>query len=90
MPTKENDYDDHIAPLVDQVIALCRKHRIGFLMTFHTPNRDFPDQCCTSSILPDDAPEAMYQARATLLQGGEPTPGNTWDQTALVAGPREN
>ena len=56
--TKEEIYDEQIAPLMDTIIQVCKEHKINMLADF-----DLDDGLkCTSASLAKDAPEEMKDA----------------------------
>lgn len=69
---KESAYDEHIAPLMKQVIALCKEHKINMAATFALdPNEDGDTLFCTTvlhDVDPDDAPgiERMRECRRVM------------------------
>ena len=38
MANKEQIYDEHIRPLVSQIVDICKANKIDFFATFHIPN----------------------------------------------------
>ena len=59
---KEALYDEHISPLVTQVIALCKKHGIPVAATFQYANHeDNGPAFCTTVIPADDQSERMRE-----------------------------
>lgn len=34
---KEKIYDEQIAPLVDKIVEICKRHEIDFAVNFHIP-----------------------------------------------------
>lgn len=51
---KEQIYDAQIHPLMAQILAVCKEHKISMIATFDTPNDDDPDLVCTSHT-PDES-----------------------------------
>ena len=50
---KEQIYDSKIAPLMEQIINICKEHKIGMFATYEIPNEEDADLKCTT-ILPDE------------------------------------
>ena len=70
---KEQIYDEKIAPLMTQIIAICQEHRIAMLATYAIPTEEAPDLACTTH-LPDESgalPDGIKQA-ARALRGPSP------------------
>lgn len=67
--TKEEVYDQQIAPLMDQIISICQGKGIEMIATFSLPSPDDPTLACTSMMidLDGDAPPAMKQIAKFLL-----------------------
>jgi hypothetical protein len=69
---KEAAYDEHISPLMAQVIALCKEHKINMAETFALDHREDgePLYCTTllQAVDPDDAPgiERVRQLRRVM------------------------
>lgn len=54
MNAKESAYDEHVSPLMAQIIALAKEHRINMFATFSLrPCEDDEPQMCTTSVAPD-------------------------------------
>lgn len=75
--TKEQVYDDEIAPLMAQIIAVCNDHKIAVVAQFHVPNADDAGLVCSTVLLQDaylaGAPKAvrdnMLTAKSILIDG---------------------
>lgn len=74
--TKEEAYDEFVSPLMQQVITLCKEHKINAFMTFALDVNDEGNVLwCTSSLPvdPDDVEgnqkidEFLHVARPTSL-----------------------
>ena len=73
---KEAAYDEHISPLIGQVIGLCKEHGINAAMTFALDHRgeesdteegvDEPLYCTT--VLPVDESDAKGYARVVACR----------------------
>lgn len=66
MKTKEQIHDELIAPLVQQILDICEKHRIAFVMDFLVPNEKGENLHCTSCLLEDDCHPDDMQFGAML------------------------
>lgn len=51
--TKEQIYDEQVAPLMKQVLSVCKEHKIAMVAQFAVPTEDDPDLLCTSALLDD-------------------------------------
>jgi hypothetical protein len=71
---KEQIYDEQISPLMTQIIAICKEHKIAFLASFSIPNDEDADLCCSSYMLDDDfePPESFLRAKRELRPGARP------------------
>ena len=50
-PNKEQIYDEHINPLMAQIIEVCRANKIAFVASFSIPTAEDPDLACSSAML---------------------------------------
>lgn len=57
---KERIHDDQIVPLMEQIIAICKKHKIGLV--------------CSFDLGPDQAQNGEHKACTTALLGEEYDP----------------
>lgn len=70
--SKEDAYDEHVSPLMAQVIALCKEHKINMAATFALDHNDEGQPLYCTTILhdvdADDAPgiERMRQCRRVM------------------------
>ena len=67
--TKEQIYDEQIAPLMKQIIAICKEHKIANVCTFSLINDDNDGvmYCTTMNILDEcDPPEKFFAIRDIL------------------------
>lgn len=64
MKSKENIYDEKIAPLMNQILKICREHKIAMLAQFAIPSESDSELVCTTSLLkPEFEPnDAMIKA----------------------------
>ncbi|RQZ50901.1 hypothetical protein [Burkholderia sp. Bp9099] len=49
--TKEQIYDEQISPLMTQIIAICKEHKIPVLASFFAPGEDDPELAVTTALL---------------------------------------
>jgi len=69
---KEAAYDEHIAPLMAQIIALCKEHKINMAAQFSlgiAPNIDCEGESplyCTTCLPIDKADEAGHERMMAL------------------------
>lgn len=70
--SKESLYDERIAPLVSQIIALCKEAKINMAMTFALDHDEDGEPLYCTTVLhnvdPDDAPgiERMLELRRVM------------------------
>lgn len=87
----ERIYDEQIAPLMTQIIAICQEHEIPLVATFEYE----PNECCSTVINigrnPDTVLKGMY--RAAMGRGSGPlmvtsfdADGKMVDSTAILGG----
>ena len=68
--TKEEIYDEEISPLMAQVIACCKKHKIAFVATYSLSSPDDEGLQCTSALLEDDCePPKTYMEVIQTIYG---------------------
>jgi hypothetical protein len=60
---KEQTYDERIAPLMTQIIAVCQEHGIAMLASFCIPTPEDADLQCTTH-LPDETGKLPAHIRA--------------------------
>ncbi|VWB16373.1 hypothetical protein BLA14095_00477 [Burkholderia lata] len=75
--SKEQIYDEQISPLMTQIIAICKEHKIPILASFFTPGDDDPELAVTTALLGNgfEAPKNFGNALRELrpeLSGGAP------------------
>lgn len=61
--TKEMIHDEKIAPLIEQVLALCKEHRIPVVMSFELT----PTMLCTSMSLEPQDQRVLHQVAHMLV-----------------------
>jgi hypothetical protein len=66
--SREAIYDAQISPLMAQIIAICKEHKIPMLADFDLNSEETPELKCTSCLLDSgwEPAEAMMQAYAVL------------------------
>lgn len=67
----EKVYDEQISPLMTQIIAICKEHRLPMLMTFqYQRDAEQGEGLCTTNLpFEDRVPcEAMVEAYRVLLR----------------------
>ncbi len=78
MVNKEQIYDEQISPLMTDIIAVCKKHKIAFLASFAIPNDDDTDLRCTTALYEsrDESTEDVEDFRKAyaILRGGRANP----------------
>jgi hypothetical protein len=67
MENLEAIYDAHIAPLMDQINAICQQHQIPMFATFQFSNEQFG-----TAVQPNKG-HAVFAHLPVLLQCAEPT-----------------
>lgn len=81
-PHKERIYDEQISPLMEQIIAICKAHKINMAANFSlgpAPNLDDPEAdyeplWCTTCLPIDESDEAGYERTVKLGGIMKPTP----------------
>jgi hypothetical protein len=76
---KEEIYDAEIAPLMTQIIDVCKTHKIAALATFHIPTDEDENLACTTSILTDD-----FKPPAHLIQAANCWSGRKGGRCACI------
>jgi len=74
MTTKEEIYDNQIAPLMSQIIAICKEHKIANICTFALPSDEDEGLQCTTVMLDDefDPPEGYKKAMGHIMPSQSP------------------
>ena len=72
--TKEEIYDSEIAPLMLQVINICKKHKIAHICAFSIPNEEDDGLCCTTANVTDsfDPPVSFINALNCIKTAMQP------------------
>lgn len=68
MMTKEDLYDTHISPLMAQIIALCKEHKIAVYAAFDLADEDNDDLGCTTYIHDDTTLPAFLEKHSPLMR----------------------
>ena len=66
MNAKEEIYDEQISPLMGQIIAICREHKIANICSF---SLDYDEELvCTTAMLKEEfePPESFLEALKTI------------------------
>jgi len=67
--TKEQIYDALINPLMAQILAVCKEHKIAMVASFSIPNEDDPNLAWTSVLTTDEYdPPEMYREIVRMFQ----------------------
>ena len=72
-PDSEAIYDAEISPLMAQIIAICKHHRIPMLASFQYSNQETDEgnaHFCTTRIPFDGEHEALARATVEIRNGG--------------------
>lgn len=68
---KEQIYDQSIAPLMTEIINLCKANNIAMLASFSIPKDDDPDLLCTTALLGDESePPEVFLRASSIIRGG--------------------
>lgn len=69
---KEEAYDRRLAPLVAEIIEICKEHKIAMLASWYIPTEEEPDLCCSTALLGGDydTPESYHVAYRAIRHGG--------------------
>lgn len=72
-PDSEAIYDAEISPLMTQIIAICKRHRIPMLATFQYSNRETDEgnaHFCTTRLPFDGEDGSLARATVEIRSGG--------------------
>lgn len=74
--TKEQAYDENIAPLMDKIIKAAEKHGIGFMAHFVIPTPNDEGLACTTNIPDGDGkfPESCQRATEAVMKSRQTKP----------------
>lgn len=72
--TKEQAYDNHIAPLMSEVIAICDQHKISMAAQFALPDEEHPDLVCSTCLVGNeyDSPKHHYDLIRIMRRSDAP------------------
>lgn len=71
MKSKEQVYDEEIAPLMATILEVCKREKIAMVAQFSTPNESDPDLVCTSALLEKEHDPTRDQLAAlSILKDG--------------------
>lgn len=72
---KEEIYDEQISPLMEEIIKICKEHKIATLCTFEIPTDEDEGLRCTTS-LPDETGEFSGDMRRAveIVRSGSSVP----------------
>ena len=68
---KEEVYDQEIAPLVTQIIDICRARGIAMLASFAIPTPADPHLCCTTMLPDGTGKNGPGHMRASTILGAQ-------------------
>mgnify|MGYP000875157033 CR=1 FL=1 len=72
---KEATYDAEIAPLMQQILEICKRDKIAMLASFSIPNEDDDGLMCTSALLTDEhAPPSEFLEALRIIRPPRPEP----------------
>jgi hypothetical protein len=74
MKDKEAIYDAEIAPLMTQILEVCKREQIAMIASFDIPNDDDPELACTSMVPDEDGNPERHQHAHRIINGGSLTP----------------
>ena len=70
MPTKEEFYDDHIFPLMKEILTFCKAQKISMVASFELdPDEDDPADplMCTSQLISPETKSPSLREAAQIL-----------------------
>lgn len=73
--SKEQVYDQQVAPLMEQIIRICQENKIAMLASFSLESEDDEGLRCTTALLTDryEPPDDFKAALGLLKRGVEPS-----------------
>jgi hypothetical protein len=77
MTDLEPIYDEQIAPLMTEIIRICKEHQLPMLATFQLNDGDEADDgplLCTSTLLPDGCDNRLLNAKRVIYNGWNAVP----------------
>ncbi len=76
--TKEQIYDEQISPLMAEIIAVCKEHKIAFVASFAVPNDEDSDLRCTTALIEsrEESTEDVedFRKAVKILYNNRPSP----------------
>lgn len=86
---KEQVYDEQIAPLMDQIIGICKTSGIAMVASFAIPTEEDPTLRCTS-LLPDGegVPCSDFQRAVALIRNGHVAQAPTAVAITITSAPK--
>ena len=69
---KEQVYDAEIAPLMGQIIEICKRSGIAMLATFSLQIAEYADLCCTTVLADENGENDKNHLRALRILEGHP------------------
>ena len=71
----EDIYDEQVSPLMKQIIAICKEHKLPMLATFAFENcEERPEHLCTTNLFFDNrTPNKLKDANRTVRSNGHVT-----------------
>lgn len=74
MAPKEDAYDENIAPLMTQIIAMCKEHKIPVVASFGLDKDENGEHLlCTTALASDDYDPPAHFARCAAIMRQERT-----------------
>jgi hypothetical protein len=67
---KEKIHDEQIAPLMAQIIEICKRHEIDLVACMHTPSPERPDLHCSTLYVNGDSELLSKLAQAIWVNIG--------------------
>lgn len=68
--SKEDIYDAEIAPLMDEILKICQKHKIAMVASFATPSDTSDDLYVSSALLDEDGKFPGFMKVMAAIQRG--------------------
>mgnify|MGYP000957006410 CR=1 FL=1 len=87
---KENAYDTHIAPLMSQIIAACKEHKINMFASYMLDDHGEDGMLkCTTAIPVADPDDKEGGELVEKLRRTAKPPGPSFFAMTIICGPRE-
>ena len=71
---RERAYDEHVFPLMREVIRLCKEHDVGVFATFAIGDEEDPALCCTTNVPCSEPSDALAACYAAFVRVRNPPP----------------